>query len=219
MFRAAAESTNLYGSESWTLTSEIYKKLGVVYTTFPKPILRISWWDRRANKGLYVNPKLTDTIKQQRMSFAGHCWRSKELAHDLIFWEPSHGKRRKERPAETFIRQLEEKIHQGTDVILQSWLKIVLIGKYFSCLAEWITNKKVSNNKPFQRLLCDTPCKLYSKNGKLHEHMGGLNILKETFLSRATHLKEIWSPWKGNLIFPHSTCKSLKCEKEFNQSR
>lgn len=108
MFRAAAESTNLYGSESWTLTSEIYKKLGVVYTTFLKPILRISWWDRRANKGLYVNPKLTDTNKQQRMSFAGHCWRSKELAHDLIFWEPSHGKRRKERPAETFIRQLEE---------------------------------------------------------------------------------------------------------------
>ena len=49
--------------------------------------------------------KLTSSIG---MSLALHCWRKKELAHNLVFWEPSHVNFRKGRPAKTFMKQVEE---------------------------------------------------------------------------------------------------------------
>ena len=48
-------------------------------------------------------PKIMTTIAAQSVRFSGHCWRSKdELAHQLLLWEPTHGKR----PRRTFIDQL-----------------------------------------------------------------------------------------------------------------
>ena len=52
-------------------------------------------------------PKITTTIAAQRVRFSGHCWRSKdELAHQLLLWEPTYGKRARGRPRRTFIDQL-----------------------------------------------------------------------------------------------------------------
>ena len=46
-----------------------------------------------------------------RLRFGGHCLRSKEeIAHQLILWEPNHGRRSRGRPATTFIAQLMEDI-------------------------------------------------------------------------------------------------------------
>ena len=46
------------------------------------------------------------------MRFAGHCWRSKnELASDLLFWYPNHGKRSRGRLAKTYIDQLSSEIY------------------------------------------------------------------------------------------------------------
>ena len=52
-------------------------------------------------------PKISVAIREQRLRFAGHCWRSEgELASDLLLWQPSHGKRFRGRPPLTYIDQL-----------------------------------------------------------------------------------------------------------------
>ncbi|XP_047494979.1 uncharacterized protein LOC125043070 [Penaeus chinensis] len=108
-FRAAVESILLYGSESWTLTSQLTKELDGAYTRLLRATLNISWNEHCTNKDLYKDiPMITKTIKSRRLRFAGHCWRSNELVHDLLFWEPSQGKIKRGRPAKTYIKQLAE---------------------------------------------------------------------------------------------------------------
>ena len=69
--------------------------------------LNISWREHLTNKELYKDiPKIRDTIRQHRLRFVGHCWRSKEeIVSDVPLWQPSHGKRERGRPA-TFISLL-----------------------------------------------------------------------------------------------------------------
>ncbi len=108
-FRAAVESILMYGAESWTVTSALEKRLNGSYTRLLRAALNVSWREHVTNKDLYGEiPKLSDTIKWRRLSFAGHCWRGKEIAKDLLFWEPSTGKRRRGRPAKTYIEQICE---------------------------------------------------------------------------------------------------------------
>ena len=56
--------------------------------------LNKSWIDHLSNAELYGNiPRVTATIRQQKLRFAGHCWPSKnELSSEVLLWEPSHGK-------------------------------------------------------------------------------------------------------------------------------
>ena len=43
----------------------------------------------------------------QRLRFAGYCWRSQdEHTSDIILWQSHHGKRKRGRPAKTYIDQL-----------------------------------------------------------------------------------------------------------------
>ena len=62
------------------------------------------------NKELYGSiPPISQTIKTQRMRFAGHVWRNKdELASDVLLWQPTHGKQDPGRPKRTFIDQLAD---------------------------------------------------------------------------------------------------------------
>ena len=62
------------------------------------------------NSELYGKiPPFSQTIKQQRMRFAGHVWRNKEeLASDVLLWEPKHGKQEQGRPKRTYIDQLAD---------------------------------------------------------------------------------------------------------------
>ena len=71
--------------------------------------LNKSWRDHLTNKELYANiPRISSTLKQQRLRFAGHCWRNKdELAGDVLLWEPTHGSRKRGRPMITYINQIE----------------------------------------------------------------------------------------------------------------
>ena len=61
---------------------------------------------------LYGNiPPVSNTIRERRLRFAGHSWRSKdELSSDLLLWQPRHGKRTPRRPCKTYIDQLAEDI-------------------------------------------------------------------------------------------------------------
>ena len=48
-------------------------------------------------------------LRDRRLRFSGHCWRSKsEIISQMLFWEPSKGKRTRGRPAMTYIDQLEK---------------------------------------------------------------------------------------------------------------
>ena len=71
-------------------------------------VKNVSWKQRIRNEVLYGKiPKVTTTIAAQRVTFSRHCWRSKdELAHQLLLWEPTHGKRARGIPRRTFIDQL-----------------------------------------------------------------------------------------------------------------
>ena len=109
-FRAAVESVLANGSTTWTLTSSLEKKLDGAYTRMLRAALNISWKEHPTNKRLYNNiPQFSKTIRQQRLRFAGHCWRSKqELASDVLLWQPSHGRQAPGRPKKTYVDQLTD---------------------------------------------------------------------------------------------------------------
>ena len=71
-------------------------------------VKNVSWKQHMRNEVLYSEiPKITTAIAAQRVRFSGHCWRSKdELAHQLLLWKPTHGKRTCGRLRLTFIDQL-----------------------------------------------------------------------------------------------------------------
>ena len=50
----------------------------------------VKWPQRKSNNILYDNlPRINITIATQRLSFARHCFRSEEVVHKLILWEPN----------------------------------------------------------------------------------------------------------------------------------
>ena len=111
-FRATVESVLVYGATSWTLTKSLEKTLDGSYTRMLRAALNISWKQHPTKKVLYgMLPPISDTIRDRRLRFAGHCYRAKtELASDLILWQPTHGRRSRGRPAKTYVDQLTEDI-------------------------------------------------------------------------------------------------------------
>ena len=94
-FHSTMTTVLLYGSCTWTLTKELEKKLDGCYTKMLRVVKNVSWKQHMRNDVLYHEiPKITTTIAAQRVRFSRHCWHSKdELAHQLLLWEPRHGKR------------------------------------------------------------------------------------------------------------------------------
>jgi len=111
-FQATIETVMLYGSDSWTLTDSLRRRLNGTYTRMLRAVFRVSWRQHLTNHQLYGTlPRVTDIIKERRTSFAGHCWRSKdEPVAGLLLWQPRHGVRSRGRPARTYIDQLEEDV-------------------------------------------------------------------------------------------------------------
>ena len=107
-FRAAVESVLVYHAIS--LNAKLEEKIdgSYIYTRMLRAALNKLWREHLTNKELYRNiPKISVAICEQRLRFAGHCWRSDgELARDLLLWQPSHGKRFRGRPPLTYIDQL-----------------------------------------------------------------------------------------------------------------
>ena len=108
-FHTTVSSVLLYGSSTWTLTKKLETKLNGYYTKMLSAVNNVKWPHRISNNVLDDNvPKITNTIATQRVSFAGHCFRSKEVIHKLILWEPRCGKNTRRRPARNFINQLTD---------------------------------------------------------------------------------------------------------------
>ena len=108
LFRAAVESVLLYGSESWTMTDTLSKRIDGTYTRLLRTALNVSWRQHLTNRQLYGNlPPVSSVIQVRRLQFAGHFYRSKnEVVNRVILCEPSHGRRSKGRPAKSYINIL-----------------------------------------------------------------------------------------------------------------
>ena len=100
-FKMTVQSVLLYGSSSWTLTKTLEKKIDGAYTKMLRVVKGISWSQHLKNAQLYGDlPKISDTIREQRTRFSGHCWGSKEeVISNVLLWQPSHGKRSRRRPS------------------------------------------------------------------------------------------------------------------------
>ena len=109
-FRACVESILLYGSETWTISRKMELRIDGCYTRLLRRALNIIWKDHITNKILYGDlPKLTTTIRQRRMRFAGHCARATDQpVSELLFWTPSYGKRGKGAGHKTYLSMLKE---------------------------------------------------------------------------------------------------------------
>ena len=109
-FRAVVESVLLYGSEAWTLTKKLERKLDGTYTKMLRVVFNISWKLHLTNKKLYGNiPTLFKTIRERRTRFAGHCFRSEnEIISGVLMWMPAHGFTKRGRPKRNYIKQLTD---------------------------------------------------------------------------------------------------------------
>ena len=91
------------------LLEKLETTLNGCYTKMLRVVNNVKWQQRISNYVLYDNlPKITIAIATQRVSFAGHCFRSKEVIHKLILREPRCGKNTRGGPARNFINQLTD---------------------------------------------------------------------------------------------------------------
>jgi len=120
LFQATVESILLYGSETWTMTKALVKKIDGCYTRMLRMVLNVNWSSHTTNRELYGSlPRATSKIQERRMKLAGHIHRHDDLvAHQLLLWEPIHGDRGRGRPAITFVDTLRGDTGlKGTDEI------------------------------------------------------------------------------------------------------
>ena len=108
LFIATVESVLLYGSEAWTITKTLQKKIDGCYTRMLRMSLGISWRQKLTNEQLYQElPKVTSKIAERRLKLAGHCIRHPELsASSLVLWQPKRGDPSQGRPAVTYVNNL-----------------------------------------------------------------------------------------------------------------
>ena len=61
------------------MTVAMERKIDGIYTRMLRAIKNKHWNLHLTNEELYKNiPKISDTIRKQRLSFADHCWRGKD---------------------------------------------------------------------------------------------------------------------------------------------
>ena len=105
LFRATVESVLTYNAQTWTVNKALEKRINGCYTRMLRMALNVSWKQRLTNKALYQElPQLSQTIAEKRMRLSGHCVRhTDEIAHHLVLWEPTQGKRSRGRQAVTYV--------------------------------------------------------------------------------------------------------------------
>ena len=112
LFQATVESVLLYGSEAWTLTVEMTKKLDGCYTRMLRMALNVDWKLLQNNKKVYGKlPRVTSRIQERRMKLAGHIQRHDDLvAHRLLLWEPLRGCRTRGGQKITFVDNIRRDV-------------------------------------------------------------------------------------------------------------
>ena len=104
LFRTTVETILLYGSEAWTVTKSLAKRLDGCYSRMLRAALNIRRSDKIPNSEVFRDlPRISEKVRTQRLKLAGHLERHKDLVgHQLLGWKPNHGHSRQGRPALTF---------------------------------------------------------------------------------------------------------------------
>ena len=98
IFRATVESILLYGSETWTMTAKIRRRLDGTYTRLLMRTQNISWRQHPTRELIYgILCPVSSLVIARRVQFAGHCCRAqREIISSLLLWRPQpHGRRRR----------------------------------------------------------------------------------------------------------------------------
>ena len=102
-------STLTYGSECWTISQTMEKRLQSVEMWFYRRMLRISWTEHMSNEEVLAKAgtrrKLVVTIRKRQLQFLGHVLRKEEL-EDVAITGKIEGKRARGRQRLTFISSL-----------------------------------------------------------------------------------------------------------------
>ena len=95
IFKAAIEPVLLYGSETWTLSKRLEKRLDGTYTRLLMRVQNLSWRQHPTKAQIYgKNPPVSSIVKARRVQFAGHCFRAEnEIISTLLLWKPSRSNR------------------------------------------------------------------------------------------------------------------------------
>ena len=89
-FRSFVEPVLTYGAESWTMSESLSKKLDGTYTRLMRACMNVRWTAKRTNRDLYGDvPRLSVTLRQRRLRFAGHCARADQPVADVLLWSSS----------------------------------------------------------------------------------------------------------------------------------
>ena len=96
IFRATIEPILLYGSETWTLSRKLERRLDGTYTRLLRRAQNLSWKSHSSISQIYGKlPRVSSLVKYRRVQFAGHCLRADaEIISSLLLWRPSYGKSR-----------------------------------------------------------------------------------------------------------------------------
>ena len=109
-------STLLYGSETWTLTSDLMKQLEATEMWFLRRMLRISYKDKVTNEEVLRRAKVDRTlmkdIVKRQMEFFGHVIRKEELEN--FSGNRFHRREKSQRTSERDISDLSAK-YEGND--------------------------------------------------------------------------------------------------------
>ena len=86
IFEAAIEPILLYGSETWTLSKKLEKRLDGTFTRLLMRVQNISWKRHPTKKEIYGTiPPVSVIVKARRVQFAGHCRRAEnEIISSLL---------------------------------------------------------------------------------------------------------------------------------------
>ena len=91
IFKSVVEPILLYGSETWTISRKLEKRLDGTYTNLLRRVKNLSWKSHPTLAEIYGDlDRLSCVLRQRRLEYAGHCERAdKEVISSLLLWKPS----------------------------------------------------------------------------------------------------------------------------------
>ena len=94
IFKATVEPILLYGSETWTLSRKLGRRLDGTYTRLLMRAQNLSWKRHPTKSQIYEKlPPVSSLVKARRVQVAGHCCRAEnEVISILLLWKPASDK-------------------------------------------------------------------------------------------------------------------------------
>src|SRR6218665_3079807 len=151
--------TVLYGSETWTMTKKMEKKINACEMWIWRKMQRISWTEKKSNEsvrmeiGIEEDETLQQTALRRKLGFFGHVMRSAGLEKRMMLAH-GDGRRRRGRPR----RKWMDEIHEVTGMKLAELRDVTTERKKWGRLVKTVTI-----------LYCIVSINLYSASCSAHQ--------------------------------------------------